>query len=266
MPSLRPTTALMPTSARHPRHLLAVAAGGLLLLASVDLQATVILVPNFSFESPALADGGSTVVAPPSWVQSGAGAYQTGVFNPQNASFAGSSGAGNLPGSAQGQQGAYLLAGGIASVNLTSAASLGIIQANTTYTLTAAFGFRTDAFALMDPTRDIGSFYIGLGANGSATPGSGYLNGSLLPIGSFSDFTMSFTTGASGPLIGQNLTVTVGYLSATNPGNPSQIMVDNIRVDDSNSTTPSGSVPDAGSTALLLAASSFALFRLKRFN
>ena len=110
MHSTRPSTSPMPASARLPRHFLAVAASGLLLLSSAALHATVIVVPNFSFELQALADGGSTVGAPPSWVQSGAGAYQTGVFNPQNASFAGSSGAGNLPGSAQGQQGAYLLA------------------------------------------------------------------------------------------------------------------------------------------------------------
>lgn len=217
-------------------------------LVGTGAGAAPISIPNFSFELPAQADG-TFIASATNWVETGSGAHEAGAFNPTNASFTGATGS-TLPGTAHGAQGAFLHAGGTAGVTLTTAASLGTIQANTTYTLTVALGSMTN-FPATGQSISQAAFTI-LG-NGSAIPGGQFtLDARTIPVGTFTDYTIAFSTGATGPLIGQSLTVNVGYAADLD----SAIVADNVRLDASPVPEPTA--------AVLLAASSIVMLRRRR--
>lgn len=197
----------------------------LLALFRVDADAIPIAVPNFSFDSPAVADG-LDAFSVTSWNESGSGAFQSGVFNPQDAQFPGSSGSGDLPAPALGQQAVFLNIGGAAGVSRTTASPLTTIQANTIYTLTIAVGVRLD-FPL--PGVVLGETFMALRLPNDQTAGGAQLviNANNITRGTFADFSVSFTTNASSPLIGQDLRAFVGYAGDSNSG----VMFDNVRLD-----------------------------------
>jgi hypothetical protein len=181
-------------------------------------DAAPISVPNHSFELPPLSDGGFDL-AVPEWTQLDFG----GVFNSENLQFAGSTG-GNLPAPAHGPQLAFLGYGSVyGAFNLTTAAPLTSILANSTYTLTVALGSRLDLPA--NPT-DVALLQF-LANDVVLAEGGLILNtdASTIPPGTFADFTTSLITGPSGPLIGQDLKVRIAYQGDR------QLMIDNVRMD-----------------------------------
>ena len=223
------------TSRPHRGRRLAILASLLLGFSISEAGAASIAVPNFSFEADALADGASTLTIS-SWTITQSSGSTTGVFNPQNAQYPGSSGSGNLPATGQGQQVAVLNSGGNNGPTLTTA-PLTTILANTTYTLTVAFGIRLD---FPPPTFGSGhSAYLQMLANGANITDFGFSTDTL-PAGSFTDHTVSFTTGSSGPLIGQSLTAAIAYVSDAG----GYVDADNVRLDAS-------SVPEPTTTMLL---------------
>lgn len=229
----------LPTASRRVRCALVSSAACLLAgLWAGAAGAASVPVPNFSFESPAVADGVADFTIP-SWTQVGSGSFQAGVYNPTPTGFAGTAGAGNLPAPAAGPQGAFTNTGGIGGVKLVTAGTLATIQPNTTYTLTVALGVRTD-FPVAGVL--LGNAYVDLLANGSAPVGAALgLDANTLPVGSFQDYSVTFSTGASGGVVGQALTADIGYVATSNSG----IMMDNVRLDAS-------SVPEPATLGVLL--------------
>ena len=217
------------------------------------VHATPIVVPNFSFESPAVADGGFSLTIA-SWNISGFGAHQEGVYNPDNAGFPGATG-GNLPAPALGPQNAFLNASGDSS--MTTASGLATILPLTTYTLTIAIGVRLD-YPTVDPA--LGTFTISLLANGGDIslfyPSSSLtVSASAIPRGTFVDYTASFTTGIGDSTIGQSVSPSIRYINSN--VTPGGISVDNVRLDAS-------TVPEPTAGVLLLAGSLLAMNRRKR--
>ncbi len=222
-------------------------AGLVLAIAGARVSAAPITVPNFSFELPAVADG--TFAAATGWAESGSGAHEGGAYNPTAGNFLGAAGNGALPGTAQGAQAGLMHAGGTASSNLTTAASLATIQANTTYTLTVALGNALDSPAA---GQSISQAVLTLLANGASAAQLGF-DAKTIPLGTFTDYTVSFSTGATGPLIGQALTASIGHAADLD----SAIIADNVRIDAS-------PVPEPSTTALLLGTLVLTLGRRKR--
>ncbi|MDB5295834.1 MAG: hypothetical protein JWO31_1817 [Phycisphaerales bacterium] len=255
MSTAHPSAAPAPTSSGRRRGRVPLSAAACLLGGLWGTGAAAAPVPllNASFESPALADGVATLTVP-SWTQGGTGSNQSGVYNPTTAAFAGaSSGAGNLPAPAAGPQAAFMNTGGIGSATLTSATPLGAILASTKYTLTVALGVRSD-FPAAGVRLDNVYVEMTAGASGASLTGA-YLafDANTLPAGSFKDYAVTFSTGASGNVIGQALSVDMGYQSTTNSG----VMADNVRLDAS-------PVPEPATPALLLVAGTALLRRRAR--
>ena len=239
----------MKTTNRHTKQIAPIAQASLPLLALiicallegsvVGAHAAAVIVPNSSFDTPTLADGGFGLPAT-SWTGAA-------VFNPQDAQFSGSSGSGNLPSPALGQQCAYLGSSSLGSLATTS--PLTNILADTAYRLTVALGSRLDF-----PTDPIGTVTLSFLANGTPIPGGSTTittNTTAISLGTFADFTTSFTTNASSPQIGQNLTASISYTGGR------QVMIDNVRVD-------ATAVPEPTSTILLASALSFLWQRRRR--
>jgi len=213
-----------------------------------QVQASPIVVPNFSFESPDVADGLFSLVIP-DWSYMGSGAFQAGVYDHNDAGFPGATG-GNLPAPALGAQSAFLHTGGLGGVSMTTTSALTSILPETTYTLTVAIGVRLDFPA--GPANGGGS--LNLFANGVNVSGSELnFNVNTLPRGAFADYTISFTTGTSDFIIGQSLTPFIGIFFDGSSG----INVDNVRLD-------ATSVPEPTTVTLLLSASLLAMNRRKR--
>jgi hypothetical protein len=209
------------------------------LILIFSASATSIVVPNFSFESPALSNGANnnggngdgttitdwTISAPPSNTDNG-------VYHP----VAGFTSTNPLPAPADQNQLAYLVPGAGNTASITNSASLGAVAANMLYTLTVAVGNRNDGLFF-----DTGTYMIDILANGVSV-GESTLAGSAVPHGTFTDLSATFTSPASGPLIGESLTV---RLSATAGSSSDEGLFDNVRL----MVTP---VPEPGTLALLI--------------
>ena len=203
---------------------LLVLAGFVLGFSQAQAQAEPIFVPNASFESPALPEGAAIIDSVPGWTFSGSGAHQTGIYNANDAGFPGATN-GNLPAPALGPQSAFLHTGGAAGITIRTT-PLTTILPNTTYTLTVAIGVRLDfPFA---PGPAPGFVTIRLWADGQ--PGNALsqidIFVSTIGRGTFVDFTTSFTTGATGGVIGQGLYPAIRYVHDGNAG----VSVDNVRL------------------------------------
>jgi len=235
------------------KHLLALLflPGLLLGFTQARVQAQTVFVPNSSFESPELADGTSIINSVPGWTFTGSGAFQTGILNHDDTAFLGVTG-GNLPAPALGPQSTYLHTGGAAGVSIRTT-PLTTILPNTTYTLTVAIGVRLDYPSGSGPGQGFAN--LSLYADGqpfnalSATD----IVASTISRGTFVDFTTSFTTGASGPLIGQGLYPFIGYFHDGNAG----VSVDNVRLD-------AIAIPEPTGAALILSASLLTMRRRRR--
>ena len=218
----------------------------LLLVTPVfTLSAGSITVPNFSFELPPLTNGANnnggngnttaitnwTIAAPP-------GNTDNGVYHP----LAGFTTTNPLPAPADGSQLAYLVPGIGNTSSITTSASLGTVASNMLYTLTVALGNRSDNLFF-----DTGTYTIDLLANGVSVA-EATRAGSTIPHGTFSDLSAVFTSPASGPLIGESLTI---RLSATAGSNSDEAIFDNVRLTASPVPEPATSTMIVGGMATL---------------
>jgi hypothetical protein len=214
-----------------------------------------ITVPNFSFESPALANGSNNnggngdTTAIPGWTITApaSSGINNGVYHPA----LGFTSTNPLPAPADGNQLAYLFPGAAgATSSITTTNSLGLIAANTDYVLTVALGNRNDGIFF-----DTGTYTIDLLANGVPVAQTNFA-GNLIAHGTFVDVSTSFVSPSFGPLIGESLTI---ELSATAGSSSDEGILDNVRL-------TSSSVPDRGSTFGLLTLSLAALFGANRLR
>jgi hypothetical protein len=212
----------------------AAAAALVIMLSPVAVNATPITVPNASFESPSSPTQTSTNPnIATGWVFNvkGGSAYGTSSISSNFTSAVGSSG------------------NNYAFINndspnvtdtITSAASLGTITPLTKYTLTVAIGNRNGSGLYHDP----GNVSFSLLANGVAFATDTVSNGTVAD-GTFEDFALTYTTPASGSIIGENLELQLAALPEQS--NAFQPSFDNVTLD-----ATSIVVPEPGTGALLL--------------
>ena len=196
-------------------------------------QASTVALNNFSFETPALNDG-AVSLSPPAgaagsgtfngwgYYRTGSGAVDFGIENPTASQYTGGADTTTISG-ANGLQEAFLNNNGAAGSFTSIYQDVGLLQANTTFTLTVAIGQRLDRtngsviFALLNaPAGTVDPFENGTALSANAGVSS--------VAGSFQDFTTTFTTGA---------TVTGDlYIGAEVFSDPTiQGSVDNFRLD-----------------------------------
>jgi hypothetical protein len=182
-------------------------ATGALALASTAAQPTPINIPNASFENPTTPTGGDGAPIP-GW-----------VFNSQSGNLYGTSLISNSftsEGAALGNNYAFMFNDVAGKTDtITSAASLGIIEPNMSYTLTVAIGNvgGSDSVSNHSP----GNVSFSLLANGIAFATDTVPNGTV-PDGTFEDFSLTFQTPSSGSIIGESLEIQLASLPMSGPG------------------------------------------------
>jgi PEP-CTERM motif len=186
-------------------------------------------VPNGSFETSSSGGG---------WTYSNPGTISDWTFDAPTGSAYGQLWLVffNSPGTSSGSQSAFIdntSPGEEAS--LTSAASLGTIAADTTYTLTVAVGnpdlndpTMEEGPLVFDPVADTppSGVFLALLANGQPFAIDSIPAG-LVASGEWQDFSFSYATTDSDPIDGQQLTIQLG----TEPGSAGAASFDNVRLD-----------------------------------
>jgi len=180
-------------------------------------SADAIAIVNPSFESPALPPGGFTFGAPTGWSIIGS----TGTFNPLPS---------ELPSVPDGVQVAFSNGGTLSQVLSMD------LAADTTYILTVDVGQRLDGAPFLPYDVELLAGGTLLADSNSAAP----MPGQFLPV------VVTFTTGASGPLIGQPLGIELD--TALSPGSGGQVDWDNVSLDGTSTTVPA---PEPSSLILL---------------
>jgi hypothetical protein len=183
-------------------------------------------VPDNSFET----GGGWTYSVPdivPGWIfDAPTGSSYGSLF--QGACF-------TTPDASEGNQFAFIdnnVAGTEAS--LTSAATLGTITADTTYTLTVALGSPDAVFQGgpldFDPVSGVApaGAWLALLANGQPFAIDPVPAG-LVSSGTWQDFSLTYTTTDSDPIVGEQLTIQLG--TDLNPGEAEEASFDNVQLD-----------------------------------
>ncbi len=211
-----------------------------------QVQASAITVPNFSFELPAQNPGGNNsgsagnTTAVTDWtVVSGVG----GVFFPN-----GNGGLGNpLPAPADGSQ--YLFAESSGSIPLTSfeSSELGLVEADTVYTLDVALGHRNTGIRLPD------NYLVELLFDGNVVASAEVLDArSVIPAATFIDVQTTARSAKLDALVGTPITVRLTH--STDDGVARQGAFDNVRLD-------ARPVPEPGTLGLLVCCSGVFLRR-----
>jgi hypothetical protein len=198
----------------------------LLLACSPLVKADSIIVPNYSFELSGGAQAGDNTsgTGVDDWTFSDVGDPSGTLRNGQDGPTTDFANQGN----AQGAVFAFLNLSGSQTGTITSASSLGNILANTTYTLTVAVGNNAQADDMNNGSP--GNVFLSLLGNGTAVNTTFIADGTV-PDSSFEDESVSFTTGASGGVIGEALTI---QLAAENSGDgvADAADLDNVRLTD----------------------------------
>lgn len=219
---------------------------GLGLAGSVAANATSVTINNYSFETTSVslsADGNTTNSGKGNGTFNGwnfsipnSGTFADfGIENPGSGEYTGASGSGT-PSGANGTNVAYLNQSN-SGLSTSIFQDVGLLQANTTYTLTIAIGQRFD--------RVNGSVQIGL-LNGASGATDIWTAGTLLNsttgvssvAGTFQDFQVTFTTGAS---VSNDLYIAARYIG----DGKIQASLDNVRLD------ATAAVPEPSSYAAL---------------
>lgn len=208
-----------------------------LFLGTSFAGAAPVVVPNASFESP----------SSPSQTSTNPNLVTGWVFDVKNGSAYGTSAISsnfNSAGTSDGSDYAFINNDSPnVTDTITSASSLGTIAPLTTYTLTLAIGNRKTSDS--NPYGAPGDVSFSLLANGVAFATTTVTNGTI-PNGTFEDFTLTFTTPATGSIIGQSLKLQLASLPQT--GTAYQPSFDNVRLDAAAVVV----VPEPASGALLL--------------
>ncbi len=190
----------------------------------VELHQEVTTEPNLSFEFPAVAAGTWSEDAPPNWSFIG---VSGGVEHVDDPTRYGSSGFGSPLAKLNGQGGdgdqvAYINLTSIATTGSATSAVIALIEPETTYTLTIAFGQRSTGVKLPIGRFGLKSTSVELG-NFVDVPGRSLTTG-------FHDFTYRWKSPAAGdPLIGQPLRIQMEFIYDTVLGGAQQAQFDNIR-------------------------------------
>ncbi len=209
------------------------------LLTAVTASATPVTIPNASFESPSTPTGGDGAPIP-GWVfdsQSG-NLYGTASISQSFTS----------EGAASGSNYAFMFNDVAGKTDtITSAASLGIIEPNTSYTLTVAVGNvgGSDSVSNHYP----GNVSFSLLADGIAFATDTVPNGTV-PDATFDDFSLTFQTPSTGSIIGENLTIQLASLPTSGPG--SGPAFDNVTLDATPLAVPEPSTWTLAVCALLI--------------
>ena len=227
------------------------------VLVATTASAAPILVPNHSFETPAVIDQTSSTVAPPGWTLGGDFNGGVEVFNPSNVSYSGTTGAGAIPGTGDGQQlaGIHNAAAVIAGNWHLTSGVVAIVGDNMTYMLTAALGNRKTA----NPSE---FNYVELLVNGVVVA-STEVGRAAIVNDTFTDFSTSFSTGAADPLSGGNLAIRLR-------ARETQFFVfgmsdfDNVRLDGTATSVNPPVAPEPASLLLLGTALAASLRRVRR--
>src|ERR1700730_18139963 len=213
---------------------------------AASAHAVSIAVPNFSFELPALSNGannnggnGNTTAITGWTISAPVSNTDNGVYHP----LAAFNSTNPLPAPADGNQIAYLVPGAGNTSSITTSSSLGAVAANMLYTLTVAVGNRSDNLFF-----DTGTYTIDLLANGVSVA-EATRAGSTIAHGTFSDLSAVFASPASGPLIGESLTI---RLSATAGSANDEAIFDNVRLTASSVPEPAISTMIIGGMAALV--------------
>jgi hypothetical protein len=232
---------------------------------SARAQLIPIAVPNGSFESPAATSSSSPYDLTSTssnliddWtavLSDGNGNNPYGVAN--NSIL-------TSPGASDASQSAYLqVYFNSTNTTLTTNSSLATIAANTTYTFTLAVGAPATP-GTFDGTsgtdgESAGQADFYLLANGASVTGETVANTSVSQ-GTLTDYSISFTTGASGGVIGDALTIQLEADkafypgAAADPGNEA-VIFDNLRLTET---------PEPSTYAMLLVGGMSLLFFARR--
>lgn len=206
-------------------------------LSARPLQAAPLSVTNAGFEDPDVGDGAFTDQSVPGWV--GTSEFY-GVFDPNESVYPGTAGDNPVQGG-EGDQIAYLVPFN-SVVTLTQTLS-DTLQADTTYTLTAAVGTR-----LASHGRPSAGYRLDLLAGNTVIASE--QDAVTLPEGSMIDRTVSYSSlAADDPYLGLPLGIRISTTFAYPPGANElrSTDVDNVRLD-------AAPVPEPTAAALLLAA------------
>ena len=208
------------------------------MLGALAAHATPVVVPNASFESPVSPTQTSTNTT-----------ILTGwVFNVKGGSAYGSESISSnflTAGASTGSNAAFINNDWPdVTDTITSATSLGTIAPLTTYTFTLALGNRktSDTSLYGSP----GNISFSLLANGVAFATKTVNNGTV-PNGTFQDFTLTYTTTASSPIIGETLKLQLATLPEE--GSAYQPAFDNVTLD---ATALPVAVPEPATWALVI--------------
>jgi hypothetical protein len=232
-------------------------------------RADSITVPNFSFESPAIPSGSTTVSSTADMSTTNTGiitgwTVDTSRANGEQFGVVTASSALNSAGTSDGSQLGFLDAfyNGPDALTLSTSTSA-TIQANTTYTLTFALG------APVNPPQGLGTAgqdvaptdTISLLANGTAFS-STLVQDTSVPEGTVADFSTTFTTGTTDSIIGQQLGISLFAIKDSYPvvGDPGfeETVFDNVRL------TEVSAVPEPATWALMLGGVAFLVLLTQR--
>ena len=202
---------------------------------AASASATLITVPNSSFENPDVADGiftDTTITPVPNWTFLGGdnGTITGGVWDPQNGDYTGTTGNNTpLPNqlAAAGGQTGYIYLEQTDDQNpqplgaqFTTAAAIATIADKTRYTLTIALG-RSKPLNHGDVTVEL------LVDDNSIA--SEFIEAGSLVMDTFENVTTSFDTGENDPLTGLDLKVRVRH--SWGDAGFREIDFDNVRVE-----------------------------------
>jgi hypothetical protein len=140
------------------------------------------------------------------------------------------------------------------------------LQANDTYTLTGYAGFRLDT-NIFAPALDAcnGNAMVEAGGNVLNVPVvGGNINGSGCTPGTFTQFTISFTTGANPAGLGQPLEIVLETLGTGSVYEPSELDFTGITLSDTAGPGPGPAVPEPATFATMAGALALAILALRR--
>ena len=225
---------------------------------AANLSAETITILNPNFDAQVLAPGTATgygFIPITDWSQNDATNTDYSVYNPVASSYPS-----GVPG---GNNVADVFSDGT-TASIWQFLATGL-QANDTYTLTGYAGYRLDT-GIFQPGLDgcYGNAMVEAGGNvlNAAVIGGNINNGTGCTPGTFTQFTISFTTGANPAGLGQPLEIVLETLGTGSVYEPTELDFTGIALSD---TAGSGSaVPEPATLGIMAGALALCIFRFRR--